>query len=252
MEKQIKIRVSAKYFVYGKLDGSFRQPLFIMVHGLATSKELGLYQEAVRWFRKQGFATFRFDLYGWQKDARQLINCTLKTHADDLDAVVRYFRKRGVKKIFVAGHSYGGPAIFLSREQDFDGAALLDPSYRSSFTKKRYGLLGGRYIKQLKGYLMQWGTNAVIGKKMADEADLLAWNDLPKNFHVPLIIIAAGEGVLVKGAKLYFKTAHNPKSLAIIKGATHCFDDSEKIQESVFRLSKHWFGKRHTENRETI
>ena len=135
MEREIKIKVSKKFFVRGRLSGSLPQPLFIVVHGLPGSIYDGLHERATRWFAKQGFASFRFNLYDWQKDARQLIDCTLKTHAADLDAIIRYFRKRGVKKIYVAGHSFGGPTIFLSRDQDFDAAVLWDPSFAISFAK---------------------------------------------------------------------------------------------------------------------
>lgn len=243
MEKDLNIKIDARYSVYGRFSGSFRQPLFIVIHGLPGSYLQGFYERACFWFAKHGYATFRFDLYGWQKDARQLVDSTLKTHAADIDAVVRAFKKRGVKKIFVAGHSFGGPSILLSKEQRFDAAVLWDPSYDLSFTKEKYGFPGGKYIAAVKGYFMRWGVNVIIGKKMAKEVDAVRWAELTKKFHVPLKIIAAEKGVLVPGAKTYFTTAHEPKELEIVKGATHYFDDQEKMQEEVFELTKKWFQK---------
>ena len=119
MEKALTIPVSHGHRLYGKFSGSLRQPLFIIVHGLPGHMREQLPVSSVMWFAKQGFATFRFDLYGWRKGARQLIDCTLRMHADDLDSVVRYFRKRGVKKIFVAGHSYGGAAPIFFKKKEF-------------------------------------------------------------------------------------------------------------------------------------
>ncbi|MSR84989.1 alpha/beta hydrolase [Candidatus Uhrbacteria bacterium] len=243
MEKNLKIKLDKKFSLYGRLNGSLNKPLFIMVHGLPGDIYGSFYEKATSWFIQHGFASFRFNLYGWQKDARQLIDCTLKTHAADLDMVVRYFRKRGVKKICVAGHSFGGSTILLSPEQNFDAVALWDPSFDISFTKTKYGYPGGRYIKALNGYFMRWGTNVIIGKEMAKEADRLVWKHLTKNFYVPLKIIAADKGVLLPGARQYFKTAHPPKSLTVIKGATHHFDDRDDMQENVFKLSKNWFDK---------
>ncbi len=78
---------------------------------------------------------------------------------------------------------------------------------------------------------------------MAEEADRLPWTDLTKNFHVPSKIISAGNGVLVPGAKHYFRTANVPKDLVVIKGATHYFDDKNEMQENIFRISKQWFDK---------
>ncbi len=243
MDKTLRIKVADKFAVYGRLNGSLKQPLFIVIHGLPGNYNEGFYERACFWFAKQGYATFRFNLYSWQKDARQLIDSTLKTHAADIDAVVRHFKRQGVKKIFLAGHSFGGPSILLSKEQKFDAAVLWDPSYDISFAHERYGFPGGKFIKSLNGYFMRWGANVIIGKKMAKEADTLKWAELPKQFRVPLKIIVAAKGVLVPGSKVYFEQAHEPKDLEIVKGATHYFDDEPKMQDHVFERTKKWFQK---------
>ncbi len=241
-EKNLKIRLSKKFSLYGKFHGSFQKPLFIVVHGLLGNMDEEFYYSATRWFARKGLSTFRFNLYGHQKDARQLMECTLKTHANDLDAVVRYFRERGVKKIFVAGHSFGGLTILSSKEQGFNSAALWDPSYKISFTKARYGLPAGRRIKGVRGYLMHWGINVVIGKAMAEEIDSLSWDTIGKNFKAPTKIILAGNGML-RAAKKYVDNVGSRKSLLIIKGATHYFDDQKGMQERVFASSAEWFAR---------
>ena len=243
MEKRLKIKVSEKNYIYGKLSGSSRQPIFIIVHGLPGSMEEDFYLDATRWFAKQGYSTFRFNLYGAEKDSRQLVESTLETHASDIDAIVRYFRKKKFQKIFIAGHSYGGPSILLSKDQKFDGAVLWDPSYKISFTKTGKGFPPVKYIKEVGGYLMRWGVNIVIGKAMVKEADTIDWDNLTKNFRVPLQIISAGGSLLVRGAKLYFKSANNPKDLIIIKKASHYFNDTEDMREKVFKISDDWFKK---------
>lgn len=243
MEKDLKIKLGDGLSAYGRLFGSLDKPLLIIIHGLGCNHRDGFYMAAARWFAKKDYAAFSFNLYGWQKDARQLIDCTLATHANDLDFVVRYFRKKGVKKVVVAGHSFGGPTILQSKNQDFEAVSLWDPSYDISFAKKKYGFPGGKFVKVIDGYLMNWGINPVIGKAMAKEIDALKWDNLSKNFNVPLQIIAAEKGVLVKGAKHYIKTANEPKNLEIIKGATHYFDDDETMQEQVFASSKKWFDR---------
>lgn len=241
MPKAIKIKTKDSHYIHGVLDGALTKPLFIFVHGLPGNIEDGINIAAGTWFSKHGFATFRFNLYDWRKGARQLIDCTLETHAHDLDMVVRHFKKQGVKKIFVAGHSFGGPTILLSKDQRFDAAALWDPSFESSFTKERYGLPGGRYLKEVAGYMMSWGANIIIGKDMARHTDDLDWQNLPKKFHKPLKIIVAQKGVLLKGSKVYLKNAHEPKQLHIIKEATHYFNDGQGMQEELFKETKKWF-----------
>jgi dienelactone hydrolase len=241
MEKELKINISKKVTVYGRFQGVISKPLFIVVHGLPGSMSEGFYEKAAQWFGTHGFSTFRFNLYSWQKDARELVDCTLEVHASDIDAIVAYFRKRGFKKIFVAGHSFGGASLLLSKKQGMSAVALWDPSYDLSFTKRCYGSPGGEYVKQLDGYFMKWGVDVIISKKMAEEADTLRWDELPKKFHVPVMMFAAEKGVLTKGIKKYFSVAHEPKAMTIIKGATHYFDDKPGMQEKVFALTKKWF-----------
>lgn len=246
MEKNLRIKLSKKLSLYGKFSGFFNQPLFIIVHGLPGNMDEEFYHLAARWFGRHGFSTFRFNLYGYQRDARQLMDCTIKTHSADLDAVIHYFRKRGTRRVFVAGHSFGGLTILYSRNQDFDGAVLWDPSYKISFTKTAYGFPGGKYVKEINGYLMRWGVNVIIGKAMAEEIDSLPWDLIAKNFKVPFKIILAGKGVL-RNAKKYLNGVKTEKDLIIIKGATHYFNDQAGMQEKIFKASKEWF-KRFVEN----
>ncbi len=243
MEKDLAIKLDKTFSTHGRLFGKLgkRTPLIVFVHGLPGGYREGFYMDAARWFAKRGYAWFGFSLYGYQHNARQLMDCTLATHAADLDAVVRHFRAQGVRRVFAAGHSYGGPTILLSQEQDVDAAALWDPSHNISFTKKNYGCPPGKFIKEVNGYLTHWGENVIIGKAMAEEADRLTWHELPKRFHKPLKMIVAGKGVLVPAAKRSMRHAHEPQALDIIKGATHYFDDTEGMQEKVFASTKAWF-----------
>lgn len=245
MEKEIKIKTVDGHHIYGRMTGSARQPLFVVVHGLPGSMDEDFYINATRWFAKRGYATFRFNLYGAEKDARQLTETTLETHASDIDTIVRYFRAKKFKNIVLAGHSYAGPAIFLSKERGFDSAVLWDPSYKVSFTKTEKGFPPVKYLKEIKGYVMRWGVNFVIGKAMAEEADRLDWDALAKDFYVPLKIVVAGKGYLVSGARKYFKVAAGPKELTIMKAATHYFNDTEGMREEVFTVSDDWFKKFH-------
>jgi len=133
--------------------------------------------------------------------------------------------------------------MFLSKKQAFDAAVMWDPSYGLSFTKKNYGYPGGKFVKALDGYVMPWGANVVLGKRMAKQVDELAWDDLSKDFHVPLKIFAAEKGVLVKGCKKYLEAANKPKAFTIVKGATHYFDDTPRMQDRLFAASHAWFEK---------
>ena len=121
-------------------------PLVVFVHGFTGHKNEHQFFNAARFFEKKGISTFRFDLYSWQDDARKLDDCTLSLHGQDLDTLIKYFRNKGVKKISVVGHSFGGPSVLLSKKKDFDSAVLWDPSGDRDVVVK------ARYLKELDKY----------------------------------------------------------------------------------------------------
>src|SRR3989344_1297461 len=123
MEKEIKIKTSDGKYIYGVLrlpnSGTLlrERPLIIFVHGLTGHKNEHIFFNSARFFANRDWPSFRFDLYGDEKYSRHLQNCTLDTHAKDLDQVIDYFKNRGVKKVFVVGHSYGGLTILKSKKK---------------------------------------------------------------------------------------------------------------------------------------
>lgn len=239
-EKNIKIKLTDGHYLYGKFSGSFSDPLFIVLHGLSGDMDEEFYSSAVSWFQKQKYATFRFNFYGFQKNARQLMDSTIKQQSSDLDAVVKYFRKKGVKIVYIAGHSFAGPIILSSEKQDFDAVTLWDPTYKISFIKSTPGFPSGKYLKEVDGYAMHWGVNIIISKSMAKEVDSFPWTTITKNFTAPLKIIIAGNGEL-KGSKNYLNSLKTKKQCIAIKGATHYFNDSLKTRETLFKSTNSWF-----------
>ncbi len=243
MEKLCTIDTQDKHRIYGMHAGGFRKPLVIILHGMACTMDEVLYERGTAWFQKHGYATYRFNFYDWREGARQLKDMTFSTHVDDFDAVVQHFKERGVKRVYVTGHSFAGPVILASRDQAFDAASLWDPSYGLSFSKRRYNVPPGTFVQELDGYVMPWGVNPILSSAMVREVDSLSWDTLPAHFKKPLHICVAEKGVLMKGAHAYMKKASEPKKLTIVKGATHYFNDRAGMQERVYRESERWFSK---------
>lgn len=132
MESNLKIATADGKVIYGRLRETSSQQLVIFVHGLGGRMDQHIYYNGARFLEKRNISSFRFNLYSWEKDARNLSECTIETHANDLDTVIGYFRKQGANKIIVVGHSFGGPTILLSKKKDYDLVILWDPSYVQS------------------------------------------------------------------------------------------------------------------------
>lgn len=238
MEKQIKVPLGNKKNIYGILRGSLDKPLLVFVHGFTGHKNEHQFFNGARFFEKKGISTFRFDLYNWAKDARKLEECTLTLHGQDLDVVVDYFRKKGVGKIFVAGHSFGGVTVLLSKKQDFDAAVLWDSS------GDKYVRRNAKYIKELdKYYFDEFSYGFTISKEMYEENNKkLKPTELIKDMRIPLKIISAGAGEMINEGKLLFQKANQPKDIAVVGGATHCFDE-DGTEEKLFQETHNWIKK---------
>jgi len=240
MEKPIKIKTSDKHIIDGTLTKSERHSnaLLIFVHGLTGYPNEHQFFNGARYFSRRGFNVFRFYLYSGSEKGRLLTSCTISTHARDLNTVVRYFRKK-FKKIFVVGHSLGGPTILLSDTSLVDGIVLWDSAEpRSKWDRKYF-----KYNKCLDAYIINWGTECIMGKKMYEERmKLPTHKELIQRIHTPIKVIVAEKGILQKAGREYFKYAHKPKEFAIIKNAGHTFDE-EGVEEELFKETYNFLRK---------
>ncbi|MBI4017563.1 MAG: alpha/beta hydrolase [Candidatus Aenigmarchaeota archaeon] len=245
MKPDVKIHTKDNHIIYGKLTKAKPKSdkLIIVVHGMASHMDEMPYYNTTKFFPKRGFSVLRFNLYDWRPHARQLMDCTIRTHASDLAHVVSRMRKKGFRKIFLTGHSYGGPTILLSDLKNVDGIVLWDPTddLKEIWTNKKYLANLIKYVKSLKSYYGLFGVNILVGKKMRDTD--VALGDMTKrvtDVRIPIKFILAGKGILVKGGKRYYKNANKPKSIATIKNAGHSFNE-EGAEERLFNETLKWF-----------
>lgn len=238
MEQQLKLPLPYGKNLYGCLRGNLDNPLIIFVHGFTGHKEEHIFYNGARFFEKQGISSFRFNLYSWQDDARIMENCTLSLHGLDLDVVIDYFRKRAVKKIFVAGHSFGGLTILLSQKQDFNAVILWDTSVDPANVAK------SNYVKELDSYYNHFNSafGFTIGNAMIKENTELKPLTFIRKLQKPVKVIVAGSGELIDGGKKYFQLANKPKDFSIIQNATHCFDE-DGTEEKLFEETLKWIKK---------
>jgi pimeloyl-ACP methyl ester carboxylesterase len=245
-ELQIDIPNSGGLKIRTILRGSLDKPVVILVHGRPGSGNDLLEYLGARYLSDKGFTTLRVFLYDFGKNARNLVDCTVQTHADDFDVIVAYLRENNVPKIFATGHSYGGPTILKSKSQ-LDAAVLWDPAHGLSFIRlAKKAEDDGTFpetVVEVRGQSINVGTGGygyIEPKAMLD--DEASWGDNSEwaSKDYPLKIISAGKGILKEGAVKYLEAANSPKEHVTIDEAGHLFEESDKVTEQLFSETLSW------------
>lgn len=239
MEQILNIKTPDKFLIRGILNTPKNKTskLIIIIHGLTGHpNEHHLYNSS-KTFVQEGYATFRPALYYGEKGCRNLTNCTVKIHSQDINTVVNYFKKK-YKKIFIVGHSLGGPSIVLSNLKNYTAITLWDPSTNTKILNEE-----ARFDKKRNAYILDWGQEIILGNDMYNET--IKFNDYTeyvKESKVPLKIIVAGKGIMVDSARDYFLKTKGPKAYYIVQNASHCFDE-EGTEEELLAQTIDWFNE---------
>lgn len=232
MERALNYKTQDGHTIYGVLNTGKKasKSLIVFVHGLTGHKNEHIFYNAAHFFPAKGFDTYRFDLYNGDKGGRTLSDCTVQTHAADLSTVLAQLRKK-YRNIHVVGHSLGGPTIVLADLTAVKSVILWDPSDMLGLQDIIEGQ--ERKLKQNKVsgvYIVDWGSEYLLGKGMAEDFKNLRPATLAGTINKPLKIIGAEKGN-PRACKTYMKYANEPKAVVIIKGAGHTFDEEGKEGE---------------------
>lgn len=238
MQKNIIIKSKDKKFnIYGVLDRKAKTDrVIIFVHGLTGNKNEHQFYNAAKYFNDLGFAAFRFDLYSDKENGRKLEDCAISTHSEDLNQVISYFKNK-FSRLFLVGHSLGGPTILGADLKGIEKIVLWDPAVNLPKTAKRKFYY---FNKEINAYIVSWGTSFIIGKKMIEDWKHLDLSKWVNNTEVPLKIICAGKGILKEEWKKIIGQFKSKNKLAIIKKAGHSFDE-ENTEAELFKETLAWF-----------
>lgn len=244
-EKDVKMPIpGTKLQINAILRGDWSQSVVVLLHGLPGNSDNLLPYLHAKSLAEKGFATLRVNLYDEEDGTRDMVDCLLQTHADDLDTIVRFARKQGAPQVMAAGHSYGG-LIILRSTQQLDAAVLWDPShFRCSreFDETREKT---RHIVLEKQDAVVYLSGAGRVEAWPMVAERRRYENLPEKDlarkDYPLLFIAAGDGQLKPYIKKYYAAAHAPKKLVIVKNATHCLTDTDKVFLKVLNETTEWF-----------
>ena len=227
------------YGVKSSPEESVNSAIF-MVHGLTSNLDDYVLKVGADFFAQQ-YDVYRFNLCDWQEGARNLKDCTLQDHADDLRRVVESFAK-GYEKVFLIGHSYGGLVIMYANLPEITAASLWEPAYDASdwidpsqvctFEGEEYNILMGQ-------------ETALFNKEHSKQLALLdvqACIKLASNFNTPLQVVHGAEGILIDMERSYHNDCQVHNRYDVIPNAGHCFTDGSTA-DVLLEKTHAWFDK---------
>lgn len=241
-EEKQSIPINNKLNIYGILnipERPINQTIIIFVHGLAASMNSHFFFNGSRYLNSKNYTTFRFDFYSSKSDARKLGNCSVQDHIDDLNKVIEYFSEI-YSKIFLIGHSLGGPICINSRHDKVTSMCLWDPALmpegKSRDPQRFY------YEKRLDKYLFRTDMDIVLSKDLVEQTNLVNTSILSK-INVPTKIISAGKFPAKEVWNLVFDSIkEETKEFYIIENSNHTFDFLGN-EEELFEQTYGWLSK---------
>lgn len=234
------------YAIHGRINRAdeLTDRAVIFCHGLTGHMYEHPYMTARVYFPAHGYDVIRFNFYSDEKDARRITDCTVGLHADDLNRLLTHFSPR-YRKLFVAGHSYGGLAILMADPPQIAAASLWDGTF-IPFAEDEGFSAPWFFNKELGEYMVNWPPiTRVVGKKFYDETRTFTSERMDgwaKNFTKPAQVLAAGgfpENISYQ-EKLFNTLASAEKEFTPIAGASHGFNEGATVFD-LLENTHRWF-----------
>lgn len=231
------------YIIHGETDfaveGQRSDKVLVLVHGLTGHMAEYHIKGAANYFSSYGYDVIRFNLYDGD-GGRCLTDCTLQTHASDLNQVLAE-KAQNYQKLFIAGHSYGGPTIMIAQPGQATALSLWDPAFNLP------SVIGSDHLrveKQDGYYIWRKAVEVVLGIPMIEERrdryDTDECLELSKAIsEVPIQVIAADQGY---GGDVYswHSAGHEKNHRHVIDNADHCFWRGDVFNQ-VLDKTHQWF-----------
>jgi len=229
--------------IYGVLRGGYKSPLVILCHGYGGWMHEMLLYNAARYFENEGFSTLRLSMYGGGEKSRNISDSDVMTHASDIDNVVEFVKQQGAEWIGVAGHSYSGMAIVYSIKQQFDAAALWDPTHTDGYEDPQ-NIKNLKedfvFVKDIGGYVSGLGSGYVYAKSVFDN-DYIKSEDIAKIFRINTCVFnASWSKDQQKYGKNYVDNIDASTKQVIISDSSHPFTE-DGAADKLFAATVDYF-----------
>jgi esterase/lipase len=243
--ENVRFETQGKKKLAGILHPSTGTPRagLIIMHGLYASKDQRWMQElGEQVSKKLGIEALRFDFFGNGESEGDFKDCTYDQLVADARAAIAFLRARGIKKIFVLGHSMGGGvALIVAGKENVDGVITLAPVTKPPNVIKRIARrVQDRIFVEMGGGLVE------LPRAYVDSSQNFSPTTFIDQLTMPMCLIhgKADPILLSKDSEFLFsKLPAQDKELHLLSGADHVFSSH---WHEVFDIVLSWL-QRHVE-----
>ena len=227
---------------FTKADHAMPNKAVLLVHGLTGSRHEHIHQQAAAYFVERDYAVLRFNL---QSQDFRLRDCTIKTHGQDVAAVVAQ-KATAFEKFFIVGHSYGGPSVMVAQPTQATALCLWDPSFDLPSLWEHMAieaLPGGIGLMNIGGIEVVIG-DAMVAEGHGADFDTEACLALSRQLNRPIQVVSASEGdefeVYQRNPKSWHSAGHPANKRVLIPDSDHCFT-TPQAEYDLLAATHDWF-----------
>ena len=208
-------------------------PVVVFIHDLGSHMN----EKAVRFSAfaavEAGCTALRLNLYDTESDARDLLDCTIDTHAADVSEVLAQVRASG-RRIAVVGHSAAAMVLQRLDRQLFDVAVLWEPMDTQTDDFSTWPDVS--FDDNSGNWHLNWTSDLAVTQAFYDSW----WNSGPDHHDMgcPTLIVCAGGSDLRKECERYGMAQTKASELITIEGADHYFASREATERLYGETTK--------------
>jgi len=231
--QKITIPVNQSQNLRGVIHNPKSERLMVLIHGFAGKMNgpAEIFVKLSERLEQEGIASLRFNFRGTPPSDGEHADMTLSTETEDLQAVFRWAKDQGYKKVGALAESMGAVSLIKAFDPFLKVIIFWYPAFDLTTTGLQEKLNLAKHQKELqeKGYTTMW--DAKVGQKFFLERQTTKLYSKIKTITSPVLFMHgdADTDVPVEQSQKAFKLANDPKELDIIKGADHCFKKEQPL-----------------------
>lgn len=212
--------------------------ILVVCHGFTGSKEGGGRAiEMAEEFGNRGWSALLFDFAGCGESEGSFAGLTLTGQIDDLTCALKWCTEKGFPKIVTLGRSFGGSTVICQAARDQAAAGVCTWAAPARLAELFTGLSNDEGDR-----ISLAGEQGVVYLKKSFLEDLQQYDviaDAGRLSPRPLLIVHGTKDELVSPAEAeaIYRSAGEPKQLALIDGADHRFSQHYR---QVWRVVARW------------